>query len=90
MVEKSIYKKPNGAGKGDKPRMGISQKEWEKKWERIFRKKDTPKKWGGSHHRTDVQMELKKLDKAIAIIQNEEQSYLRNTIRKNIEDKEDE
>jgi len=44
MVEKSIYKKPNGAGKGDKPRMGVSQKEWEKKWERIFRKKDTPKK----------------------------------------------
>jgi hypothetical protein len=35
-------------------------------------------------------MELKKLDKAIAIIQSEEQSYLRNTIRKNIEDKEDE
>tara|TARA_R110002072_G_scaffold148919_1_gene296569 strand:- start:290 stop:397 length:108 start_codon:yes stop_codon:yes gene_type:complete len=35
-------------------------------------------------------MELKKLDKAIAIIRNEEQSYLRNTIRKNIEDKEDE
>jgi len=45
---------------------------------------------GVSHHRTDVQMELKKLDKAIAIIQSEEQSYLRNTIRKNIEDKEDE
>lgn len=38
MVEKSIYKKPNGAGKGDKPRIGISQKEWEKKWEKIFRK----------------------------------------------------
>ena len=44
MVEKIIYKKPDGAGKGDKPRMGISQKEWEKKWKKIFRKKDTPKK----------------------------------------------
>lgn len=38
MVEKSIYKKPDGAGKGDKPRMGISQKEWENKWKKIFRK----------------------------------------------------
>jgi len=35
-------------------------------------------------------MGLKKLDKAIAIIRNEELSYLKNTIRKNIEDKEDE
>jgi len=32
----------------------------------------------------------KKLDKVIATIQSEEQSYLKNTIRKNIEDKEDE
>lgn len=36
---KSIYKGPDGAGKGDKPRTSISQNEWEKKWEKIFRKK---------------------------------------------------
>ncbi len=41
MKEKSIYKKPNGAGKGDVPRpMSISKKEYEKRWEKIFRKKD--------------------------------------------------
>lgn len=41
MKEKSIYNKPNGAGKGDVPRpMSISKKEYEKRWEKIFRKKD--------------------------------------------------
>jgi|TARA_R110000824_G_scaffold29979_1_gene99118 hypothetical protein len=35
-------------------------------------------------------MELKKLDKVIAKTPSVEQSYLRNTIRKNIEDKDDE
>ena len=35
-------------------------------------------------------MEQKKLDKVIAKIPNEEQSYLINTIRKNTEDKDDE
>ncbi len=41
MKEKSIYKKPNGAGKGDVPRpLSISKKEYEKRWEKIFRKKD--------------------------------------------------
>jgi hypothetical protein len=35
-------------------------------------------------------MEQKKLDKVIAIIPREEQSYPKNTIRKNIEDKDDE
>jgi hypothetical protein len=44
MVKDSIYKTPNGAGKGDKPRIGISQKEWEKRWEKVFRKKESPKK----------------------------------------------
>ena len=44
MVEKSIYKKPNGAGKGDEPRIGISQKKWEERWEKIFRKKKKEKK----------------------------------------------
>jgi hypothetical protein len=40
MKEKSIYKKPNGAGKGDVPRpMSISKKEYEKRWEKIFGKK---------------------------------------------------
>lgn len=27
------------AGKGDKPRIGITRNEWEKKWEEIFRPK---------------------------------------------------
>jgi|TARA_R100001510_G_scaffold14321_1_gene11504 hypothetical protein len=41
MKEKSIYKKPNGAGKGDVPRpLSISKKEYEKRWEKIFRKKE--------------------------------------------------
>jgi hypothetical protein len=41
MKEESIYKQPNGAGKGDVPRpMSISKKEYEKRWEKIFRKKD--------------------------------------------------
>ena len=29
-----------GAGKGDKLRRGISQNEWNKKWEKIFGKKE--------------------------------------------------
>jgi len=44
MVEKSIYKKPNGAGKGDEPRIGISQKKWEERWEKIFKKNKKEKK----------------------------------------------
>ena len=41
MKEKSIYKKSNGAGKGDVPRpLSISKKEYEKRWEKIFRKKE--------------------------------------------------
>ena len=40
MTEKSIYSKPNGAGKGDTPRpMSISKKEYEKRWNKIFGKK---------------------------------------------------
>ena len=31
--------KDTGAGKGDKLRRGITQDEWEKKWEKIFGKK---------------------------------------------------
>ncbi len=41
--EKSLYRKPNGAGKGDQPRpLSIPQKKWEERWEKIFRgsKKD--------------------------------------------------
>ena len=35
-----LYKGPNGTGKGDVPRpMTISKKEYDKKWEKIFRKK---------------------------------------------------
>ena len=37
VVEKS--KSKSGAGKGDKLRRGISQYEWGKKWEEIFRPK---------------------------------------------------
>ena len=40
-MSKSIYSKPNGAGKGDKPRpMSISKKEYEKRWNKIFGKKE--------------------------------------------------
>jgi hypothetical protein len=40
MKDKSIYKKLNGAGKGDVPRpLSISKKEYEKRWEKIFRPK---------------------------------------------------
>ena len=39
VVEKS--KSKSEAGKGDKLRRGITQDEWEKKWEAIFRKKES-------------------------------------------------
>ena len=32
--------KNTGAGKGDKLRRGVTQDEWEKKWEKIFGKKE--------------------------------------------------
>ena len=32
--------KDTGAGKGDKLRRGITQDEWEEKWEKIFGKKE--------------------------------------------------
>ena len=32
-------KRFSDAGKGDRPRQGISQNEWGKKWDKIFRKK---------------------------------------------------
>ena len=34
--------KDTGAGKGDKLRRGVTQDEWEKKWEKIFGKKKKP------------------------------------------------
>ena len=34
--EKSVFNKKSEAGKGDKPRIGISPQEWGKRWERIF------------------------------------------------------
>ena len=37
--DKSIFHKKSDAGKGDKPRVGISYEEWGKKWEAIFHKK---------------------------------------------------
>lgn len=38
----SDQKKTNNAGKGDKLRRGVTQDEWEEKWERIFGKKEKP------------------------------------------------
>jgi hypothetical protein len=35
-----MSKKDTGAGKGDKLRRGITQDEWNKKWEKIFGKKE--------------------------------------------------
>lgn len=36
----TMSKKYSNAGKGDKLRRGISQDEWEKKYDKIFRRKD--------------------------------------------------
>ena len=37
---KSVFHKKSDAGKGDVPRQGITQDEWGKKWEKIFRPKN--------------------------------------------------
>ena len=37
--DKSIFHKKSDAGKGDKIRRSITQDEWGKKWEKIFRSK---------------------------------------------------
>jgi len=37
--KKTIFHKKSDAGKGDKPRVGISYEEWGKKWEAVFHKK---------------------------------------------------
>jgi len=37
---RKVMSKNTGAGKGDKLRRGITQDEWEKKWEKIFGKKE--------------------------------------------------
>ena len=37
--DKSIFHKKSDAGKGDKIRRSISQDEWGKKWEKIFKPK---------------------------------------------------
>ena len=34
---KTVFHKSSGAGKGDVPRISITQKEWGEKWERIFK-----------------------------------------------------
>jgi hypothetical protein len=34
---KTVFHKSSGAGKGDVPRTSITQGEWGKKWEKIFR-----------------------------------------------------
>ena len=38
-TQANIGKSDSGAGKGDKLRRGITQNEWEKKWEEIFHPK---------------------------------------------------
>ena len=40
-TQANIGKSNSAAGKGDKLRRGITQNEWEKKWEAIFRKKES-------------------------------------------------
>ena len=37
--ETPVFHKKSDAGKGDKPRVGISYEEWGKKWEAVFHKK---------------------------------------------------
>jgi len=37
--KKTIFHKKSDAGKGDSPRKSITQDEWGKKWEKIFRPK---------------------------------------------------
>ena len=37
--KKTIFHKKSDAGKGDSPRKSITQDEWGKKWEKIFRSK---------------------------------------------------
>ena len=37
---KSIFTNKSSAGKGDSPRRNISLDEWDKKWEKIFGKKE--------------------------------------------------
>ena len=39
-----MFSGPNGAGKGDKPRMGISPNEWAKRWDKIFGNKNKNKR----------------------------------------------
>ena len=38
--KKTIFHKKSDAGKGDSPRKSITQDEWGKKWEKIFRSKE--------------------------------------------------
>ena len=42
--KKPVFTKKSEAGKGDKPRQGISQDEWGDKWEKIFRPKSDKKR----------------------------------------------
>ena len=45
----SIFHRKSSAGKGDTPRLGITLDEWEKKYEKIFGKKEEPVR----SHKTD-------------------------------------
>ena len=41
--KKTIFHKKSDAGKGDSPRKSITQDEWGKKWEKIFRSSEAEK-----------------------------------------------
>ena len=56
--------KDTGAGKGDKLRRGVTQDEWEKKWEKIFGKKKPEikvRKESPSHASTQVHKDKTKV-----------------------------
>ena len=40
---KTVFHKSSSAGKGDVPRISITQNEWGKKWEKIFRSSEAEK-----------------------------------------------
>jgi hypothetical protein len=47
-----MFSGPNGAGKGDKPRIGIPSEEWAKRWDKIFGNKNKKEKGNKSGKRS--------------------------------------
>ena len=83
-----MYRGPNGVGKGDKPRaIGISQKEFAKRWDAIFNKK---KKEGKQSGRTEYDLKDQMIRNTIIETEKdvqeikEEQKEMRTDV-KNIE-----